>query len=186
MNNLRYALCLLLAAFGATASCSHSESGNQLAGSPQRSPAVPAQTSSDSPVQNSPAVPASTPNRGLINSQVESAVSELLSGYRLSGSVSVRGIQELPQQNSAVADLQFNNFEYAVTFEGGLLRAKDFKPKKPSGAAIPSPDEMFPPRKISYSKDGKATLTKYTDGRWVLKQVNWGFDTGVKGSVEIR
>lgn len=30
------------------------------------------------------------------------------------------------------------------------------------------------------------TLANYNDGRWVLKQVNWGFDTGVKGTVEIR
>ncbi len=51
---------------------------------------------------------------------------------------------------------------------------------------IPDPDEMFPQRKVTYSKDGKATLSKYNDGRWVLKAVNWGFDTGVKGTVEIR
>ena len=41
-------------------------------------------------------------------------------------------------------------------------------------------------RKISYSQDGKATLSHYTAGRWVLKEVNWGLDTGIKGNVEIR
>lgn len=128
----------------------------------------------------------STPNRALTNSQVETAVSEMLSGYRLSGSVRVSGIQEIPQNNSAVADLQFESFEYPVSFEGGLLKAKDFKVRKPSGAAIPPPEEMFPPKKVVYSKDGRAILSKYTDGRWVLKSVNWGFDTGVKGNVEIR
>lgn len=104
----------------------------------------------------------------------------------MGGSVSVTGIQEIPQQNAAVADLRFNGFEYGVTFEGQLLRTKDFKPPKKSGQAIPPPEEMFPPRKVIYSKDGKATLAKYNDGRWVLRQVHWGFDTGVKGNVEIK
>lgn len=148
----------------------------------------PPPTASNNPGTDSATPPptVSTPNRVLTNSQVETAVSEMLSGYRLSGSVRVKGIQELPQQNSAVADLQFEQFEYPVSFEGGLLRAKDFKVPKPSGAAIPPPGEMFPPRKVSYSKDGRATLSKYTDGRWVLKSVSWGFDTSVKGTVEIR
>lgn len=135
---------------------------------------------------SSSSTPSSTPNQGLTNSKVETAVADLLSDWRMGGSVSVRGIQEIPQQNSAVADLQFNSFEYGVTFEGGLLRKKDFKPRKPSGDAIPHPDEMFPQRKVTYSKDGKATFSKYNDGRWVLKEVNWGFDSGIKGNVEIR
>lgn len=144
------------------------------------------QSSSPSSSSPSSSAPASTSNQGLTNSKVETAVADLLSDWRMGGSVSVKGIQEIPQQNSAVADLQFNNFEYGVTFEGGLLRKKDFKPRKPSGDAIPHPDEMFPQRKVSYSKDGKATLSKYNDGRWVLKTVNWGFDSGIKGNVEIR
>ncbi len=128
----------------------------------------------------------STPKRALTSSQVEAAVAEMVSGYRLSGSVRVKGVREIPQENSAIADLQFESFEYPVSFEGGLLRVKDFKPPKPSGSAIPPPEEMFPPRKVTYSKDGRAVLSKYTDGRWVLKSVGWGFDTSVKGSVEIR
>ena len=111
---------------------------------------------------------------------------DFLIDWRLGGSVSVRGIQEVPQQNSAVADLQFNSFEYGTTFEGGLLKSKDFKPKKDSGKMIPDHDELFPQRKVSYSKDGKATLSKYNDGRWVLKAVNWGFDSGIKGNVDVR
>jgi hypothetical protein len=142
--------------------------------------------SSSSSSSSSTGSTSSTSNQGLTNAKVETAVADLLSDWRMGGSVSVKGIQEIPQQNSAIADLQFNNFEYGATFEGGLLRKKDFKPRKPSGDAIPHPDEMFPQRKISYSKDGKATLSKYNDGRWVLKAVNWGFDTGVKGNLEIR
>ena len=124
-------------------------------------------------------------NDSLTNAKVEAAVTAMLSDYRLGGGVSVRGIQEVPQQNSAVADLQFSGFEYGTTFEGGLLKAKDFKPKPQSNAMIPQPDEMFPQRKTVYSKDGKAILSRYNDGRWVLKEVSWEFDTGVKGSVEI-
>ena len=110
----------------------------------------------------------------------------MLSDWHLGGSVSVRGIQEIPQQNSAIADLQFNDFQYGTTFEGGLLKAKDFKPRPKSNDPIPHPDEMFPQRKVTYSKDGKAILSRYNDGRWVLKEVRWGFDSGVKGTVEIR
>lgn len=121
----------------------------------------------------------------LTNSKVETAVGNLLADYRLGGSVSVRGIQEQPAQNSAIADLQFNDFQYGITFEGGLVRSKDFNPKSDSGKLIPDPDEMFPQRKTTYSKDGKAILSRYNDGHWVLKEVRWAFDTGVKGSVDI-
>lgn len=144
------------------------------------------QSSNSSTSSATSSAPASTPNQGLTNSKVETAVADLLSDWWMGGSVSVKGIQEIPQQNAAIADLQLNNFEYGVTFEGGLLKKKDFKPRKASGDAIPHPDEMFPHRKVTYSKDGKATLSKYNDGRWVLKAVNWGFDSGVKGNVEIR
>lgn len=141
--------------------------------------------------QSSGSSSASTPttlNEGLTNSKVEVAVADLLSDWRLGGSVSVRGIQELPQQNSAVGDLQFNNFQYGTTYEGWLIKGKDFKPKSlPNDQSrLPSMGEMFPQRKVVYSKDGKALLSRYNDGRWVLKEVRWGFDTGVKGIIEIR
>jgi hypothetical protein len=83
-------------------------------------------------------------------------------------------------------NLQFNNFEYGVTYEGQLIMASNFKIPAKSGKPIPPQEEMFPPRKVTYSKDGKATLARYNDGRWVLKEIHWGFDTGVKGNVEIR
>ena len=104
---------------------------------------------------------------GLTDSKVETAVNAMLADWRLGGNVRVKGIQELPQQNSASAD---------------------FKPKTmPQGQdRLPSMEEMFPQKKAVYSKDGKAILSRYTDGRWVLKEVRWGFDTGIKGTVEIR
>lgn len=126
-------------------------------------------------------------SNSLTNAKVETAVNSLVSDFRLGGSISVKGIQEIPQQNVAVADLQFDNFEYGVTNEGGLVRAKDFAPKSipQDRSRLPSMEEMFPQRKSVYSKNGKATLSHYTDGRWVLKEVNWGFDIGIKGNVEI-
>lgn len=124
----------------------------------------------------------------LTDSKVETAVNSMLADWRLGGSVRVKGVQEIPQQNAAIADLQFNSFEYGITNEGGLVKAKDFAPKPmpKDQSRYPTMEEMFPQRKAVYSKDGKATLSHYTDGRWVLKEVHWGFDTGVKGNVEIR
>ncbi len=131
----------------------------------------------------------SQPDRGLSNSKVETAIADLLSDWRMGGGVSVRGIQENSQTNTAVADLQFNAFEFGVNGIDQLLKVKDFRPPKKSGQAIPPYEEMFPSKKITYSKQGKAMLTMYNDGRWVLKSVNWHDGIaccGVKGNVEIR
>ena len=49
---------------------------------------------------------------------METAVNSLMSDFRLGGRIIVKGVQELPQQNAAVADLQFDNFEYGITNEG--------------------------------------------------------------------
>ncbi len=65
-------------------------------------------------------------NGGLTNAKVETAVNYLTSDYRLGGRISVKGIQELPQQNAAVADLQFDQFEYALSNENMLVKAADF------------------------------------------------------------
>jgi hypothetical protein len=130
---------------------------------------------------------------GLTNAKVELAVTKLISAYRLGGSVNVDGIQELPQQNSAIADLTFNGFEYPVTHDGRLIQAEDFKPssipeRRNPGDPLPSMEQMFPPRKLSYSGNGQGILTRYNDGSWVLKEVRWGrsFDTsGVSGTIPI-
>lgn len=130
----------------------------------------------------------SSANQGLTNATVKTAVAAMLSDWRVGGSVSVKGVREIPQQNAAIADLQFEQFEYGTTNEGGLVKAKDFKPKPmpKDRSRMPTMEEMFPQRKAIYSKDGKAILERYNDGRWVLKEVRWGSDTGVKGTVEIR
>lgn len=171
-----FAIALLSSAFFSIGCSKTSDTSASSGSSPS--------SSSSSP--STPSAPVSTPNQGLTNAKVETAVADLLSDWRMGGNISVRGIQENSQTNSAVADLQFNNFEYGVTFERQLLKKSQFKVPAKSGNPIPPPEEIFPPRKVSYSKDGKATLSKYNDGRWVLKAVNWGFDSGIKGNVEIR
>jgi hypothetical protein len=151
-------------------------------------------SSSSSTSSQSTPVPRPTENpNSLTNAKVESAVTRTISDYRFNGSISVEGIQELPQQNSAVADLRFNGFEYPVTNEGRLMKTKDFHPKsypenrKPTDQ-LPSMEQMLPPRKVSYSGSGRGVLTRYNDGRWVLKEVSWGqgFNSlGVTGTVSI-
>jgi hypothetical protein len=122
----------------------------------------------------------------LIKESVERAVNQLVSSYRMSGSIEVEGIQEQPQSNSAIADLRFVNFEYPITYEGQLIKAANFRPPAKRSGGLPSPAEMFPPRRVSYSRMGKAQLAKYTDGRWVVKRVSWDFDTAVIGTAEVR
>ena len=115
---------------------------------------------------------------------VERAVNSLVSSYRMGGNISVIGVQQ--EGTNAVADLKFNAFQYATTFEGSLIRAANYKPPQRSGRAIPLPSEMFPPRKNTYSSSGKAYLAKYNDGRWVVRQVRWGSDKGINGNVVVR
>jgi hypothetical protein len=134
-----------------------------------------------------------TTNRGLTNSNVETAVNALLTDFCLGGKAVVQGIQEIPQQNSAVADLKFENFQYPVTDMGELMKKKDFKPQpKPQSRnptdPLPSMEQMFPARQVSFSGKGRGILKKYNDGRWVLTEVRWGeglSSLGVTGSVNV-
>jgi hypothetical protein len=172
------------------AGCSNAPSGvaaNNV--SVQSSPASLSTAPAALPQQSAPAKSASPVSRaGLTTSNVERAILSMLDDYRIGGGIRVEGIQEQNAQNAAVADLRFEAFEYPTTFEGNLIPKKNFKPKAMprDKSRLPSPEEMFPPRKAVYSKDGKAILARYTDGRWVLKEVRWGFDKSVRGSVELR
>jgi hypothetical protein len=61
------------------------------------------------------------------------------------GKVEVLGVQEFPQQNNAKADLKF--------------------------ASLPVKDAIWG-RADSYSGSGTAIFTHYTDGRWVLTEID--------------
>jgi hypothetical protein len=79
----------------------------------------------------------------LTQQQAQAALDKWIS--RESGSVTVSGVQEIPQENSARARLTFRNLHIEWT-EGN-------------------------PRQMNYSDSGTATFTHYTDGRWVLNQI---------------
>jgi len=65
----------------------------------------------------------------------------------------IGGVRELPAENSATAELQFDSFNYTLT-------------QSPDTGRI-------------YNGRGIATFAHYTDGRWVLNRVQIGqaFDT---------
>jgi len=68
-----------------------------------------------------------------------------------SGSVAVRGIQEVPTENAAVAQLSFSNLSYNLH------------------------DPLFGGQKSkTYSGPGTAIFTHYNDGRWVLAKITIG------------
>lgn len=126
----------------------------------------------------------------LTNAKVEDAVGKMTSNLRVGGSVVVDGIQELPQENAARADLRFNGFQYKSDMAGTPLTNDKQTPKKPE---INSPnfyDEMYKygTQQIqvkNYSGQGTAILKHYSDGRWVLKEVHWEFNAWV-GTVDVR
>lgn len=128
--------------------------------------------------------------KSLAPSDVEPAVNQMVSRYRLGGNIKVSGIREVPKENTATADLQFEGFEFATDLEGGhLIEAAKYKPsdtkqRNPTDP-LPSMDEMFPPRKQVFNNQGTAILTKYNDDRWVLKEVRWG-GYSVMGTIEVQ
>jgi len=128
-------------------------------------------------------------SRDLSETNVEAAVEMMLRKVRIDGEVSVKGVQELPQQNAAIADLSFKGFEYAITFQGQIIEASKYRPTEPNTTGeIPSMEQMFPGRKATYSGPGKATLKQYNDGRWVLERVDWGpplSGLGLVGNIEL-
>jgi hypothetical protein len=88
----------------------------------------------------------------LTNSKVQRAIQRWMSG----GSVAVQGVQEVPQQNAAVAQMTFTNLNYKL--HDPILGGNN-------------------PR--TYSGPGNAIFAHYNDGRWVLTKITigHGFDS---------
>jgi hypothetical protein len=129
-------------------------------------------------------------NAGLTTEKVQRAVDAMADWTRKGGAIQVLGIQELPQQNQAKADLQFDDFLYNAT-ELGIPVAKDKAPPPP-------PDRNSPNfwadlarattqqvRVTRYAGSGVAMLKHYNDGRWVLTSVQFGMHS-LTGNIEIR
>jgi hypothetical protein len=126
------------------------------------------------------------PANSLTNGNVEAAVRQMLSSLTQGGSVTVQGVQELPQENAAVADVVFSQFKYAADNFGTPVAASKYHPKPLPRDRIPTPDEMFQPRLTTYSGAGRAVLKHYNNNQWTLKQVNWGsMGVGWQGNVVV-
>lgn len=129
------------------------------------------------------------PNK-LTNAKVEQAVNQLTSNLRVGGSIGVDGIQELPQENAARADLRFVNFQYKSDSAGTPVSSDRRAPEKPETNDPNFYDKMYKygtqqVQTRNYSGQGFAILKHYSDGRWVLKEVHWGFN-GWSGNVDIK
>jgi hypothetical protein len=129
------------------------------------------------------------PNK-LTNAKVEQAVNQLTSNLRVGGNIGVEGIQELPQENAARADLRFANFQYKSDTAGTPVSSDRRAPEKPEINDPNFYDKMYKygtqqVQTRNYSGQGFAILKHYSDGRWVLKEVHWEFN-GWSGNVDIK
>lgn len=89
----------------------------------------------------------------LTTSKAQNAIDVWVKGTgSTGGAVTVAGIQEIPQQNIAKADLIYSDFQF-------LSRERNM-----FGAPVQV--------EKNYSGPGVATFTHYNDGRWVLTQVS--------------
>ncbi len=123
---------------------------------------------------------------GINDSNVQRAVRSFMSEFTKGGSINVEGVQELPNQNAATADLKFVNWVCSTTYEGGLSKQK---PPPVTYDRYGMPSSTFGLRLKTYNTNGLAVLKRYNDGRWVLKEVRVGngFNTvTISGTVEVR
>ncbi|MBZ5729234.1 MAG: hypothetical protein LAP87_30205 [Acidobacteriia bacterium] len=116
----------------------------------------------------------------LTTANVPHAVNQALDWTRKGGGpTTVSGTRELPQENMAVADVIFENFQYNANNYDIPVQRDEVTPPEPD---IHSPtfnqDMANLPAKqryvAQYSGKGSAVLKHYNDGRWVLTEVNIG------------
>lgn len=132
----------------------------------------------------------SSGNSPLSLDKVQRAVDKALDWTRKGGGATVLGIQELPQENAAKADIRFDGFQYNANGAGTPVSRDRKGPPEPS---MNDPDYY---RKMAeyglgqmqvkqYSGNGVGILKHYNDGRWVLTEVHFDFE-GVKADIEIQ
>ena len=118
-------------------------------------------------------VPRPAVSTSLTAASVQAAVNQAVAWTQTGGSITVAGVRELPGQNEATADLQFNNFQYNADFMK-TPRPKDERTPQGNPAVVfipPSATRNF----LNYSGPGLANMTHYTDGRWVLTRIDFNF-----------
>jgi hypothetical protein len=155
-------------------------------------PNVNSNTQATSLATNSNSQPEMTPSGtstsggGLTSSNVERAVKSFMSDFTKGGSITVEGVQELPNENAATADLKFVNWVCSTTYEGGLSKQT---PPPVTYDRFGMPSTAFGLRLRTYNTTGLAVLKRYNDGRWVLKEVRVGsgFNTvTINGTLDVR
>ena len=139
-------------------------------------------TGTPSPAQSETA----SSSGGLTNGNVQRALRTFMGDFTKGGEINVEGVQELPNQNAATADLRFVNWICSTTYEGGLSKQR---PPPITYDRYGMPSSTFGLRLKTYNTAGLAVLKRYNDGRWVLKKVRIGsgFNTvTVSGTMEVR
>lgn len=127
-----------------------------------------------------------SPASALTTSNVQRAVSSFMRDFTKGGQINVEGVQELPNENAATADLRFVNWVCSTTYEGGLSKQT---PPPVTYDRLGMPSSTFGLRLRTYNTSGLAVLKRYNDGRWVLKEVRvgQGFNTiTIGGTLEVR
>lgn len=93
----------------------------------------------------------------LTRDKAQKALDKALEGSSKGGTVTVQGVRELPSENAAEAELNFQNFRWQAPLGLG-----------------------------SYSGAGTARFSHYSDGRWVLSKVIWSYGTSLDANVEVK
>lgn len=126
----------------------------------------------------------------LTHDKVQKAVDTALAWTKKGGRVEVVGIQEIPNENSARADIRFEAFQYNSDQMGTPISNTQEAPKEPE---INSPnfyDQLYKygtqqTKVSSYTKSGVGILKHYSDGRWVLTGIQFNF-VAVTSDVEVQ
>jgi hypothetical protein len=134
--------------------------------------------------------PSSTNGSRLAVENVQKAVDRVLDWTRKGGGATVLGIQELPQENAARADIRFNDFQYNSDTLGNPV-SKD--KKTPPNPDIGDPN--YTRKRLQHANNatlvrrfsgkGVGILKRYNDGRWMLTEVHFDW-VGVSRNIEIQ
>lgn len=121
--------------------------------------------------------------------KAQTAVDKALDFTKKGGNVRVTGVRELPQENAAQVDLQFNGFQYNTDMMGVPISKNQTTPAKPE---LNSPNYWQEVLKYgteqtgtkNYSGQGTATFKRYNDGRWALTVIQFNF-VSVTANIEV-
>lgn len=121
--------------------------------------------------------------------KVQAAVDKALDWTRKGGRATVLGIQELPQENAARVDVQFDNFQYNADMYGMPVDKNQKAPPEPDVRDPKFYEKMYQNRVGQtqvkrFSGRGAGALVHYNDGRWVLTEVHFDL-VGVTRKIEL-